>query len=420
MFRVERGYRNFSFKFWMFIPKVHAGLLATFCLAGAHAIHAQTPAYVQATTRFTAVQAGATVQGHPQFLFLKQDIAGGTAYQDAFFQSYEVTADLREGFMAGTATLLNRFQITDRRTELKAHFMPRYRVELAPGNTVNVVIPVEWRVRLKKYRINFTEVAAGSDNWVRNEAKFLLSAQAPSSGGILAQATYTHRGDLTGSGGQTFSTTKEVRTQGTFTVQEGIALDPDTFEPGDYFHLATANNGSGSARIEYALGSDDQTGFSEVYLTVRHNARPGNGVAFLIWFEVEGIVSAYGGGGALKWEDFEISYTVPEGYRIVSTDGQDLSALNSGNTLPPPAVVYHPITGWQWLPESKSLQMTFPGADGQPLEIQKTTDLLQWRTVRRIEGAAGTDPVQVSLGSGLEQLGLPPESAFYRVILPGQ
>jgi hypothetical protein len=241
---------------------------------------AQTTSYVQSTSWMTAAQPGAVIEGHPRFLFRNGEAAGGDLFTNRYLQRYETSGDLRSGRMSGKANIQNVFQIPGRRTELKAHLQPRYRVELAPGNTVNAVIPVEWRARLRKYAVNFTDVASGGNDLASTSGRALLSVQSPSAGGILAQAIYHHQSSSSGEQGLDFDITKTVQTAGAFEVDEKFVVDPVAGKILSYFKTATANNGNGYARIEHDPENESRNGFADIYLTVRHNARSGNGLSY--------------------------------------------------------------------------------------------------------------------------------------------
>lgn len=399
------------------VRPVAAGLLVVGWLAGADSAVAQTPTYVQATTRL-ATTPGAVTQGHPRYLFLDQEASGGNPSTDSFKQIARLSADLRKGRMSGEATFLNPFQVGRPPTELKAHFQPRYRVERAPGNTTSTVIAVEWRVRLKKYALNFNQIASGSSDVGTTDARVLLSVQSPNAGGMLAQAIYHHQSQYTGEQGQDFNVTKTVQTAGASQEQEGYIFDPVSESLTEYFKIATANNGNSLARIDHEPGVESKSGFARVNLTVRHNARPGNGLEFFIWLEMTAVASAFGGGTALYWDDFEISYSLPSGYRIVAVDGQDLSQLDAGNPAPEPPATGHPISSWQWQPEAKQMTLTFPGANDQALEVQETEDFSRWTTIRRIESSSASDPLEVDLPAGDDGLRMPSDKRFYRVVVP--
>ncbi len=387
-------------------------------LGGAGSAKAQTSAYVQATTWFTAAQPGAVTQGHPRYLFLDQEAAGGDPFTDRYYQSFKLSADLRKGRMSGEATVLNPFQVSGRRTEFKAHFQPRYRVERAPGNDTSTVIPVEWQVRLKKYAVNYTDVASGSSDSGSTSARVLFSVQAPNAGGMLAQSIYHHQCQFSGQQGLTFDVVKTVQTAGAYQVQEGYNFDPVSETLTNYFKIATANNGNSMARIDHKPEADSNNGFGGVFLTVRHNTLPGNGVGFFIWLEMATVAGGYGAGAALRWEDFEITYSLPAGYRIVAVDGQDLSQLDASQPAAEPPATVQPISSWQWQPEAKRMTLAFPGVDGQPLEVQETEDLSLWSTIRRIETSSASDLIEVPLPAGNDGFSVPTDRRFYRVIIP--
>ncbi len=403
--------------FWSLMQSVGTGFLILGWLAGAGSAVAQTPAYVQATTWFTAAQPGAVTQGHQRYLFLDQEVAGGDTETDRYYQGVKLSADLRKGRMSGEATILNPFQIGLRRTELKAQFQPRYRVERAPGNNTSTVIPVEWSVWLRKYELNYVQVASGSSDFGTTDARVLLSVQAPNAGGMLAQAIYHHQGQYDGEQGPSFTVTKTVQTAGAFQVQEGFEYDPVSETLTNYFKIATANNGNSLARIDHRPGDDSNDGFKEKRLTVRHNALPGNGVEFTIRLEMTTLANAFGVGTALSWDDFKIQFSLPDGYQIVAVDGQDLSYLDASQpAADPPATTQ--ATSWQWLPETKQIKLAFPGLSEKALEVQKTEDFSRWSTIRRIESSSAAELIEVALPAGDDGLRIPIDRQFYRVVIP--
>lgn len=404
--------------FWPLAQSSCAGLLVICWLAETSSADAQTASYVQATTWFSAAQPGAVTQGHPRYLFLGQEVIGGDPFKDIYAQSFQLSSDLRKGRMSGEATILNTFQIPARRTEFKAHFQPRYRVERAPGNNTSTVIPVEWTVRLRKYAANFVYVASGSSDAASTSARVLFSVQSPNAGGILAQSIYHHQTQVSGQQGQSFDVIKTVQTAGANQVQEGYNFDPVSETLTNYFKIATANNGSSLARIDHKPGAESKQGFKDVHLTVRHNALPGNGLAFFIWLEVETVASAYGAGSALAWDDFEMRYSVPAGYRIVAVDGQDLSQLDASRPAAEPMATVQPISSWRWQPEQKQMALAFAGVNGQPLEVQKTDDLSRWSTIRRIETSSASELIEVQLPAGDDGLRAPADQRFFRVVIP--
>lgn len=403
---------------------VHAirriSLLALACTS-VSALHAQTLSNVLATTRFTAIQPGSVLTGHPKFLFLDQSVAGGDPFTDSFYQELKLSADLRKGRMSGGGAISNPYLITGRRTELKAHFRPRYRVERAPGNNTSVVIPVQWTVRLKSYALNYTDVASGSSDSATASGKVLLSAQSPNAGGILAQVIYHHQGQFGGQQPISFTVEKTVQTAGASQVQEGFNFDPVSETVTNYFKVSTANNGSSMARIDHPPNTDTHSGFRDVLLTVRHNALPGNGVAFFIWLEMDTVAGAYGTGTALSWEDFDLRYSVPPGYQLVAVDGLDLSGLDQSQPAAGPPVSAHPIANWQWLPEQNQLALSFQGVTGKALEVQETTDFVSgWDTIQRIETSSPGDTLEVRVPGGPGNLNVPINQRFYRVVSPAE
>jgi hypothetical protein len=406
--------------FWPLVQLVGTGLLILGWLAGAGSAAAQTSAYVQATTWLTAAQPSAATQGHPRHLFLDQEASGGDPVTDRYYQSVKLSADLRKGRMSGEATILNPFEIGMRRTELRAHFQPRYQVERAPGNNTSTVIPVEWSVRLRKYALNYTQMASGSSDSGSTDARLLLSVQSPSAGGMLAQAIYHHQSQYSSEQGQSFTVTKTVQTAGASQVQEGYNFDPVSETLTNYFKIATANNGNSLARIDHKPGLDSNNGFGGVNLTVRHNALPGNGVTFFIWLEMTTVAGAYGGGTALNWDDFEIGFSLPEGYQIVALDGQDLSHLDAGQPATDPPATVQTISSWQWQPEAKRMTLAFPGLNQQPLEVQETEDFSRWNTIRRIESSSASELLEVALPAGDDGLRIPADRRFYRVVMPAE
>jgi hypothetical protein len=139
-----------------------------------------------------------------------------------------------------------------------------------------------------------------------------------------------------------------------------------------------------------------------------------------IWLEMETVASAYGAGSALVWDEFELSYVVPPGFRIVAVDGQDLSRLDASNAAPTPFLSSHPITDSKWSPETKQFSLSFPGVDGLPLEVHETKDLSRWSTVRRIESSTASESIELHFPVFTDATGAPPEARFYRVVVPAE
>jgi len=235
---------------------------------------------------------------------------------------------------------------------------------------------------------------------------------------MLAQSIYHHQCQFSGQQGLTFDVVKTVQTAGAYQVQEGYNFDPVSETLTNYFKIATANNGNSMARIDHKPEADSNNGFGGVFLTVRHNTLPGNGVGFFIWLEMATVAGGYGAGAALRWEDFEITYSLPAGYRIVAVDGQDLSQLDASQPAAEPPATVQPISSWQWQPEAKRMTLAFPGVDGQPLEVQETEDLSLWSTIRRIETSSASDLIEVPLPAGNDGFSVPTDRRFYRVIIP--
>ncbi len=398
--------------------------LATVCawLVGlgwmAGGVVGQVPAFVEA--RVTGYPGAPGTVGHPRHLFAEWLTTGGAGPDDSFRHASEVSADLRIGRLEGRLEVRRPgLPPAASVTEFTSHFQPRYRVEAAPGNTANEVIPVEWEVLLDRALFNYTEVASGTDDVASVEFRVTLSLQVAGQG-IESQAVYAYTARAQGTApAMTWSAERSFRTLTAHTVRTEYVTHPVTGEIVEERHIATA--GAREAEIAHPPDPADDHSFRKVRLRVRHAVRPGNGLAFFIWLRVEAVGRVAGAGLAADWRQFDLRYRLPEGYVLKATDGQDLTGMKAGS-LPAPPAGFLPITGWNppVAGTSGPLTFSFEPPAGLATELQRTFDLRDWTTVRRIDPGPGGVPVVVEVPAVGDSDGLRPGAGFYRVVLPGE